>query len=39
MLDIVEKVLPLQRIWEDKQFPAVRKVRNHRAGNVHLAHP
>ena len=25
MLDIVEKVLTLQRIWENKQFPAIRK--------------
>ena len=29
MLDIVEKVLTLQRIWENKQFPAIRKMRNH----------
>ena len=25
MLDIVEKILTLQRIWENKQFPAIRK--------------
>ena len=25
MLDIVEKVLTLQRIWENKQFPAIRR--------------
>ena len=25
MLDIVEKVLTLQRIWENKQFPVIRK--------------
>ena len=25
MLDIVEKVLTLQRIWENKLFPAIRK--------------
>ena len=32
MLDIVEKVLTLQRIWEDKRFLADKTVKDHRAG-------